>query len=74
MNDISEDSKAIVLLCSKACAARGEKLPVLSPLRYAQLAAQLYVQQLTPKDLLTMSAADIKARFSFSRDRLNIPR
>jgi predicted Rossmann fold nucleotide-binding protein DprA/Smf involved in DNA uptake len=73
MNNISDDSKAIVLLCSNACAARGEKLSVLSPLRYAQLAAQLYAQQLTPKDLLTMSAADIKARFSFSRDRLNIP-
>ncbi len=72
INDISDDSKAIVLLCSKVCAARGDNLPALSPLRYAQLAEQLYAQKLSPKDLFAMSAADIKARFAFPRDRLNI--
>ncbi len=68
MNNLNENSKAIIIFCSHLCV--DENMVPLEPKEWSFLASKLMEQELSPKDLLNFTVADFQNKldvdFEFS--------
>jgi DNA processing protein len=60
MASVSDDGRALLLLCSSVASARGEEARPFGPKGWARLAGRLQEQRLAPAQLVGMTAADLE--------------